>query len=295
MMVDAIGNNVYTWNVELGNFSTDSDLYEDLMAMRELHGYSTVQLHVTFKRGLHPFYPPMVEVIRPRFKGPVNWAISSHPMLRLANWDPLRSQKLLIIEIKLFLEKHARVDLDSPFNSLDLHPIASYSNAEILLARLEGLLEVRPRCADLPKNKHLYDGRDVHVDEVRLAALNQAKSNSNADKSDQARGKNRREYWASGTGYGTGHGTVKNKVWDAKKAAAAQNAHDIETRDLLSQLTRSLHLELEAKEDEGSEGVSQTQYPTKTLFCVTELQYERNDERFDSDSERLLLDSLPVE
>lgn len=258
MVVDAIDNDVYRWGVEMAGFDVNSMLYSDLMKLSFIHGYSTVQLQVTFKRGLHPFYPPRVEVIRPRFKGPVGWAVSSHPILQLANWDPWRSQKSLLLEIKAFLQRHARVDLESVCNSLTEYPIAAYSQAEIQLARLEGLLEVRPRCASLPENKELYDSRDVKVDEARLAALTQSRQpSSDANPSKKNGGRN--IYWAAGTGYGHGH-NGKTKVWDAKKASAAQNAHDIETQKLLSQLSQSLATELEAKSREDPE--------VSLCFCI---------------------------
>lgn len=75
--------------------------------MREVqkrYAYSSVQLHITFKRGLHPFYPPAVEIVRPHFVGPVLGAVASHPMLLLENWDPWRPHIQLIQEIKSFLE-----------------------------------------------------------------------------------------------------------------------------------------------------------------------------------------------
>jgi hypothetical protein len=63
-----------------------------------------VQLRVHFKRGLHPFYPPAVQIIRPHFANPIAGAVSSHPMLKLQNWQPMRSLRELFDEIKAFLE-----------------------------------------------------------------------------------------------------------------------------------------------------------------------------------------------
>lgn len=57
-----------------------------------------------FKRGLHPFYPPTVQLLRPRCRAPLLGALSSHPMLQLAAWDPWRPQKDLIEQLRLFLQ-----------------------------------------------------------------------------------------------------------------------------------------------------------------------------------------------
>lgn len=34
-------------------------------------GSSSVQLQLVFKRPLHPFYPPSVQLVSPRFQGPI--------------------------------------------------------------------------------------------------------------------------------------------------------------------------------------------------------------------------------
>ena len=57
-----------------------------------------------FKRGLHPFYPPAIRLLRPRCAAPLLGALSSHPMLRLRNWDPWRPQRDLIQQLRLFLQ-----------------------------------------------------------------------------------------------------------------------------------------------------------------------------------------------
>ena len=61
-------------------------------------------LRMEFKRGLHPFYPPTVRLMRPRCRAPLLGALSSHPMLRLHNWDPWRPQRDLIQQLRLFLQ-----------------------------------------------------------------------------------------------------------------------------------------------------------------------------------------------
>lgn len=130
-----MNNDVYQWNVELAGFPPDSNLYHDISELQKKSSYSSVHLLITFKRGLHPFFPPRVEILRPRFKGAMAWAIASHPMLNLSNWDPLIRLKELIMRIKEFLTKHARVDMDSPLNSTHWHANGGYSPAERHLAR----------------------------------------------------------------------------------------------------------------------------------------------------------------
>lgn len=41
---------------------------QDMEVLRRRHAYSTVKLAVRFMRGLHPFFPPSVEVLRPHLR-----------------------------------------------------------------------------------------------------------------------------------------------------------------------------------------------------------------------------------
>lgn len=103
-----------------------------------------------------------------------------------------------------------------------------------------------PRWATLPEYKPLYECREVRVDSERIAALSHGSNESNLNPPSDAQ-KAKRAYWAAGTGYGHGYCKGQNKeIWDAKKATAAQNAHDIEVQTLLINLTESLSSELEA-------------------------------------------------
>jgi baculoviral IAP repeat-containing protein 6 len=65
---------------------------------------SSIQLRVTFLRGLHPFYPPALEVVRPHLALPLPGALSSHPLLRLENWDPTLTMRQLVDNVRAFLE-----------------------------------------------------------------------------------------------------------------------------------------------------------------------------------------------
>ena len=86
--------------------SLEHAVTQDLDELKEKHGQSQVLLRMEFKRGLHPFYPPTVQLVRPRCRAPLIGALSSHPMLQLASWDPWRPQKDLIEQLRVFLQVH---------------------------------------------------------------------------------------------------------------------------------------------------------------------------------------------
>ena len=47
-----------------------------------------VELDVRFKLDLYPFYPPLVKLLRPRFKGFLMGRVTSMSILQLRHWNP---------------------------------------------------------------------------------------------------------------------------------------------------------------------------------------------------------------
>ena len=84
--------------------SVHVSVLQELKQLGKQHGLSSVQLRLTFKRGLHPFYPPLVELLKPRFIGPIPGALSSHPVAQLGKWDPWRTMRALAAQVKMFLQ-----------------------------------------------------------------------------------------------------------------------------------------------------------------------------------------------
>ncbi len=79
-------------------------MLQDMLEVSRRFSQSTVHLRFSFKRGLHPFYPPAVEIIRPHLQAPMPGAVASHPMLKLQNWDPWRRNVDVFKVLKEFLE-----------------------------------------------------------------------------------------------------------------------------------------------------------------------------------------------
>ncbi|GLI65397.1 hypothetical protein VaNZ11_008953 [Volvox africanus] len=241
--VETGGDDLYHWIVDLGSFTEGSALAKDMREVSRRYFYSTVRLRLRFMRGLHPFFPPSVEVVWPHFKGPMLDAVASHPMLRLENWDPWRAAMDTVGQIKAFLEANARVDLDNPANDIRLHPHSTYSPLERGLARLEALSGVSPLSLQQPEVAALYAARDSYdKDTARLQAL--AEAGKKRGRPELASGKRTREVvWARGTGYGSGQ-EKNSEQWDAKATDAAQRARDSEIQLLLEELYNSLVREL---------------------------------------------------
>ncbi|GAX75755.1 hypothetical protein CEUSTIGMA_g3198.t1 [Chlamydomonas eustigma] len=249
MYVDSVGDDVYTWNVELASFNPESKLQQDMQEMQRKYAVSFVKLIISFKRGLHPFYPPSIEVVRPHFKGSVATAVASHPLLKLGNWDPLRPVSELINHIKVFLERAARVDLDHPMNEVKNYPASSYRPVEVLLARLNALSGLDMHFEDNPEMRELCTS--IVQDQTRFDAV----TSEDSRKRQCSTSKRPVTVWAQGTGYGSGSNqTSGGSVWDSAASEVAQHARDEELRLLLEALEAEIRADLQLGEEESPHG-----------------------------------------
>ena len=214
---EAVDDDVHHWKVRVGGFS--GELGEDLKQVETLYGYNYVEIEFTFTPDLHPFYPPQVNIVRPRFKGWILGAVMTHPMFVLSGWDPMRSTLAVIEHVRTLLQSFGRIEVDTQRNDADAFPHSAYSPLENVLIKMELLTSTRPRAAD--RYPELFADRDKEVDKDRLRMF---RNLSKKDEKDKAKASSK-EYWASGTGYGhTGAG--KGEVWDSEAAMAAQKHQD---------------------------------------------------------------------
>ncbi|KAL0054327.1 hypothetical protein WJX82_007206 [Trebouxia sp. C0006] len=253
--VDAIGNSVWHWDMKLTEFDSSTPISQGLRAIHRQHECDYVHLRLSFKRGLHPFYPPLLDLLHPRFKGPVSGALASHPVAQLQHWDPWGTQRELAAKLKAFLQAVAEVNVEATISSLEQHQPA-YLPVEQQLARLEGLCAqtVLPLCYD--QYKSLYSARGTGVDALRMEALevpSAKRSKTAGDASEQQQTAGKKASWAAGTGYGTDYSRgVPSPIWDAKHAEASQAAQDAELEKLLTDLAESLRHQLAEESDEAA-------------------------------------------
>lgn len=251
MFVDSVGDDVYSWSVELGSFDPKSNLYKDMQEIQRRHQYSFVKLVLKFKRSLHPFYPPSVEVVRPHLKGCIAAAVASHPMLKLSNWDPWQPIEDLIRNLKLFLQAVAEVDIDHPMNDISRFPVSSYRPVDVQLARLNTLSGLDMASVGEPRIQELQ--MSCSHDQARLEAL---ASESNKKRTRETQPKDPKTVWARGTGYGSGDRSNQDPVWDARASEAAQRARDEELRALLESLASHISYDLELRDAMQLDGLS---------------------------------------
>jgi baculoviral IAP repeat-containing protein 6 len=224
LMADADGpQGLFHWDVSLAGFRADSPLAEDMRQAGRAFGLSSVQLQLTFKRGLHPFYPPAVRLVSPRFGPGVLAAVEAHPLLKADAWDPTLSAAELLQHVKAFLEDNARVELGSERNRGEGARASSYLEAEHLLARLQALTGVP---AAVPQG---HAGAFKYGDlPARGAASPVQKKQKAAAGAAAGPGVRQAAAWKAGVGFGhSGSGRDDGvTVWDVRRAEAVQAARD---------------------------------------------------------------------
>jgi len=141
---DTVEDNIFRWNVKMYNFS-NKDLSDDLDKLNDEFGYSYIELQLDFNMDLHPFFPPLVKVVRPRLQECVMSRVSTMELLKLHHWDPARDMQAVLSLVKNYLSEWARVELSSPRNSRERYPEGAYIQIEQHLLRLALVSEVAPR------------------------------------------------------------------------------------------------------------------------------------------------------
>eukprot|EP01116_Phalansterium_solitarium_P017677 TRINITY_DN4413_c0_g1_i2.p1 TRINITY_DN4413_c0_g1~~TRINITY_DN4413_c0_g1_i2.p1 ORF type:complete len:883 (+),score=181.75 TRINITY_DN4413_c0_g1_i2:114-2762(+) len=214
---EPVDDNIYHWNVHMFGFSPDSQVAQQLKdGIAKSFGYDYVELEVTFGMDLHPFYPPVVKVIRPRFQGFLMGRVTSMDILKLSFWDPIQPMSAVLLKIRDLIEAFVKLDVHNPLNA---NPKGAYSDMEHLLLRLELLSELDPR-ANL---------KYPELETAKRAVV--APRRKDDDKKEK-------KYWASGTGYG--HGSSKKPEWDVEAHLAAQKEKDRETEAVIKSLHSAL-------------------------------------------------------
>ena len=141
---DTIDDNIFQWNVKLKEFD-DGSLNSDFKELESRFGYDYIELQLDFSMDLYPFFPPLVKVIRPRLQGSMMLRVTTMEILKLSYWNPAKSMKAVLDDIKTFLQTWARLDLNSERNDRSRYVEGAYIDIEHHLLRLALVSEMVPR------------------------------------------------------------------------------------------------------------------------------------------------------
>ena len=226
---DSIDDDLGRWLVKL-YFSPDSPaeapLSDALQRVARQHAYGYVEIQLSFQTDLYPFCPPAVRLVRPRFRGYVMERVAALPGLLLQNWNPTTAISKLLGDIKAFLVRHGEVDAGHPLNSPGDFPAGAYTGIEYALSTLATVTNTIPLVAlqhpewDWQKSDGIKN----------LAARKEGGGAAGEGK----------EYWAKGTGYGTGDDAKGGPTWDVVQYEAVQQRMMEKTDAVLLKLLGSL-------------------------------------------------------
>jgi baculoviral IAP repeat-containing protein 6 len=293
---EPIDDNIYHWRVKMFNFDTSSRLARDLVELKEKVGYDYVELDVSYKMDLYPFFPPFVKLLRPRFHGFMMGAVASSDLFKLSLWDPVRQASQTLTLLRNALQKDGAIDVGSDANSLTKFPDGAYTPMEHALLRLQLLSEVGARASTLldtsdgtvaAKAKSAAASAAAASAAAAAAAANSstkaAAAAATTDDDNEAGG----AAWAKGTGYGfSGLG-----AWDVENYLRAQREKDNETLVVLEELERSIN---KAATDYKDEDMQQGLYATVEGSCLVPFleQYLSNESLLDMARHMALYEAL---
>jgi len=238
--VDPINDNVYTWNIKIRRFDAFSNLHDDILALKQQHGYDYVELEMEFLMDIFPFFPPSVKLVRPRIENFVFARIVTMPELQLSQWNPTSEIITILANIKTLLEQFGRVKAENPVNCLR-DGLPPFTEIEYQLLRLSMLTETPARCVALQMDKNPVKSA-IGVQNLKSKSktndIDIEPSSSDQPAASAAKGRKKgAKAWASGTGYGH---VGDDSSWDIAAWEKAQRRKNSEVMTVLQTVAQEL-------------------------------------------------------
>lgn len=218
---EAVKDDIYTWNIKLGNFN--GTIKEDVINLKSQWGYDYVELEFNFSFGLSPYYPPIIDVKRPKLTSNVHQLLGNLEILQLKHWNPAKPIRDVILYIHSLLNSVGRIEYADSRNDPKFND-GSYLKIEKYLTNLSSVFEIDPRVKNELKSKlppyELYKN-PFATNNVKEPAKIEHKKKS---------------YFPNGTGYSS----HSDKSWniDAYFAAKEQRSREIDA--ILTKIIKEL-------------------------------------------------------
>lgn len=296
-----VDDNIYHWRVKMFNFDASSRLARDLIELKDKVGYDYIELDVTYKMDLYPFFPPFVKLLRPRFHGFMMGAVTSSDLFKLSHWDPVRQASQTLTLLRNALQKDGAIDVGSDANSLTKFPDGAYTPMEHALLRLQLLSEVGARAStllDTSVKTAASTTATTAASTTTAAATKSAKSSKPTESAaeavddgygsgDDGAGAAEGSAWAKGTGYGFSG----LHSWDIENYLRAQREKDNETLVVLEELEGAIS---KADATYKDEDLQQGLYGTVEGSCLVPFleQYLSNESLLDMARHMALYEAL---
>ena len=214
--IDAIDNNIYNLNVKLF-FDNNSKLGEQLKKVYENFGYNFIQINFKLNMNLYPYFPPSIELVKPKINNDTVYGIMDLDFLKFENWNPTNSLEFVIEAIHKVFSTHANIDVDCSLNSME----TSYLPLEYLLMKLSTKYKLNSQSAT-----------EIDVEYTKLSKSSNNNSSNAANK-----------YWKGGVGYG--HNS--RQEWDINAYIKDQERLDKELSDEIGCIMNEIDIFEESK------------------------------------------------
>ncbi len=189
-------DNIYNIKIRM-YYPKESILSTQLKEIKTKFGYDFIEIELGINMNLYPFYPPSVNLLRPKINNSLVYSIMDMEFLKFENWNPTNTLQFVIETLYTIFENHAKIQTDTDLNKLS----KSYIPIEYALMNMSTKYKINSQ-------KH----EQIDVEYVKIS--NQSDISKKSDN----------KIWKSGTGYGhTGR-----KEWDINAYIRDQERIDLE-------------------------------------------------------------------
>jgi ubiquitin-protein ligase len=181
--IDVTDSNIYNLKLKL-NFDEKSDLGSQLEELSNKYGYNYIELKLNLNMNLYPFFPPSLELIKPKINNDTLYGIMDLEFLKLENWNPTNSIEFVIHALYQIFEKYAVIEVNCPLNGSE----TAYLPLEYSLIKLSTKYKLNAQTTS-----------EIDVEYTKLSNSTTEEKKTEANK-----------YWKGGVGYGHSN----RKEWD---------------------------------------------------------------------------------
>jgi ubiquitin-protein ligase len=202
-------DNIYDFKVQL-KYPNSELLNNQLRQVKKLYGYDFIEIKISLNMNLYPFFPPSIQIVRPKINNSIVYAIMDLEFLKHENWNPTNNLEFVINALSKVFEQHASIHVESKLNNLE----QSYLPLEYCLMKLSSKYKLLSQASE-----------DIDVEYTKLSA-NSLHNNDTTTNT----------YWKSGVGYGH----TNRKEWDINAYIKDQERIDKELSEEINAITNEI-------------------------------------------------------
>lgn len=207
--VNVIDDNIYDIQILL-SFDNGSKLGKQLQELKSKFNYDYLELRLKLNMNLYPFFPPSLELMKPKINNDTLYGIMDLEFLKLENWNPTNNIEFVIDALYNIFEKYAIIEIDCPLNGLE----TAYLPLEYSLIKLSTKYKL---------NAQTTSEIDVEYTKLSNSTIEEKKTDAN-------------KYWKGGVGYGHNN----RKEWDINAYIRDQERIDKEISSEIQEIAEQI-------------------------------------------------------